>query len=101
MKNKLFNLAADLARVQFHPVHDDEVCAPCMKGFLPPPVAIEHIVEVAADRAAMLDALAEFGFRMVIERGGGWEQPYRLVIDEATAKIHDKLRDEIKSKDGK
>lgn len=56
------------------------------------------VVEVAADHRAMAEALAEYGFRMVIEHGGQWESKFFCLVGEAKTRVIEKLADEIKSR---
>jgi hypothetical protein len=60
----------------------------------------ECIVEVASDRMALREALAEFGYRMVIEEGAFWETAWREVVESARVRVFTKLAVEIDSKQG-
>jgi hypothetical protein len=59
------------------------------------------VVEVASDRNAMVEALAEYGYRMLMEHGSGWEHEVTMISVEAKRKTLDKLADELKQKAGK
>jgi hypothetical protein len=92
-----------VASVKLNPVHDDAVCfghKPEVDSFGGVSAPRGCIVEVAADTQAMTEALAEFGFRMVIEHGATWESDFFILVGNAKVRAFAKLADEIKSKQG-
>jgi hypothetical protein len=65
-----------------------------------PTVGLSCIVEVAADRNAVVEALAEYGFRLVLESEENWDSMLTSVVCDAKAKTRKKIVDELKSKRG-
>jgi hypothetical protein len=59
------------------------------------------IVEVASDHNAMIEALAEYGFRMVMECGAGWGVEVFKLERAARDRVMEKLADEVKQRRGR
>jgi len=58
------------------------------------------IVEVAADSNAIVEALAEYGYRLFMEQGSLWETEFYRSFGNAKSRVLSKVFDEIKSKQG-
>lgn len=63
-------------------------------------VPVEHIVNVASDTNAMLEALSEYGYRMMIEEGPDWDGILTRLLANAKERVIVKIVDELKQKQG-
>jgi hypothetical protein len=74
--------------------------APVSIGFGAVTASTACIVEVAADSNAMVEALAEFGVRMMFEHGGNWGDEVDRVWFNAKKRTMNTIADELRSKQG-
>ena len=65
-----------------------------------PPVPTELIIEVAANRSALVEATAEYARRMFIEYGADWEGYVTRISIDAKSRAMQMISDELRQKQG-